>query len=414
MGMPGTLPVPNCRAIEMTIKLGLALGSEIAKISKFDRKHYFYPDLPKGYQISQYDQPFCRGGSVDISGKKIRLNRIHLEEDAGKLTHDTKASVSRVDLNRAGTPLAEIVTEPDIESPQQARDFLKELQLILRGLGVSLADMEKGHLRSDANINVISKGKSSPIVEVKNLNSFKFLYQALVYEQERLIKDFDKFDGKKKKITRGFDSKVGRTYPLREKEEAKDYRYFPEPDIPPFEVNKIFNLDMLKSEIKKMPSDLRFELESAGVGRKDIEIIIRDEKKIEAVTQAVSKGLDYTKLAVKLSINEKGFVELGGSQREKLLDLAIKESLPSNIVRSLISKAIDTKEDIGLLYKFFSSEDNIESVVEKVLSENKDAFLKLKGGKKEVMGFLIGQVMKKTGGRCDPKEISHIIIKGLK
>jgi len=414
MGMPGTLPIPNCKAIEMTIRLGLALGSKIAKISKFDRKHYFYPDLPKGYQISQYDQPFCEGGFVEISGKKIRLNRIHLEEDAGKLVHDAKASISKVDLNRAGTPLAEIVTEPDIESPQQARDFMKELQLILRRLDISLGDMEKGHLRADANINVILNEKSSPIVEVKNLNSFKFLYQALVYEQERLIKEFEKFDGKRRKITRGFDSKIGKTYPLREKEEAKDYRYFPEPDIPPFEVSKIFDLDKLKSETQKMPSDLRVELEDAEVNSNDIEVIIRDKEKMGAVTDAIPRGAEYTKLTVNLVINEKNFIKLSKVQREKLLDLVIREKLPSNIIRSLMDSAVGTKEDIEVLYKSLSRVEDVESVVKKVLLENKDALSKLKKGKKEVMGFLIGKIMQETGGQCDPKKISQIIIKGLK
>lgn len=414
MGMPGTLPIPNCKAIEMTIRLGLALGSKIAKISKFDRKHYFYPDLPKGYQISQYDQPFCEGGFVEISGKKIRLNRIHLEEDAGKLVHDAKASISKVDLNRAGTPLAEIVTEPDIESPQQARDFMKELQLILRRLDVSLGDMEKGHLRADANINVILNEKSSPIVEVKNLNSFKFLYQALVYEQERLIKEFEKFDGKRRKITRGFDSKIGKTYPLREKEEAKDYRYFPEPDIPPFEVSKIFDLDKLKSETQKMPSDLRVELEDAEVNSNDIEVIIRDKEKMGAVTDAIPRGAEYTKLTVNLAINERNFIKLSKVQREKLLDLVIREKLPSNIIRSLMDSAVGTKEDIEVLYKSLSRVEDVESVVKKVLLENKDALSKLKKGKKEVMGFLIGKIMQETGGQCDPKKISQIIIKGLK
>jgi aspartyl-tRNA(Asn)/glutamyl-tRNA(Gln) amidotransferase subunit B len=414
MGMPGTLPIPNCKAIEMTIRLGLALGSKIAKISKFDRKHYFYPDLPKGYQISQYDQPFCEGGFVEISGKKIRLNRIHLEEDAGKLVHDAKASISKVDLNRAGTPLAEIVTEPDIESPQQARDFMKELQLILRRLDISLGDMEKGHLRADANINVILNEKSSPIVEVKNLNSFKFLYQALVYEQERLIKEFEKFDGKRRKITRGFDSKIGKTYPLREKEEAKDYRYFPEPDIPPFEVSKIFDLDKLKSETQKMPSDLRVELEDAEVNSNDIEVIIRDKEKMGAVTDAIPRGAEYTKLTVNLAINERNFIKLSKVQREKLLDLVIREKLPSNIIRSLMDSAVGTKEDIEVLYKSLSRVEDVESVVKKVLLENKDALSKLKKGKKEVMGFLIGKIMQETGGQCDPKKISQIIIKGLK
>ena len=199
LGMPGTLPVANRAAIEMTIKTGIVLGSMIPKISKFDRKHYFYPDLPKGYQISQYDQPFCVGGSVEVDGKVVTLNRIHLEEDAGKLVHPEGSNSSIVDLNRAGTPLMEIVTEPDIESPAQARSFLKELQIILRSTGVSDADMEKGHLRCDANISVKSADTMSEIVEIKNLNSFKYVEKALSTEEERLINEFYNDAYKKKK-----------------------------------------------------------------------------------------------------------------------------------------------------------------------------------------------------------------------
>ncbi|MFA6694975.1 MAG: Asp-tRNA(Asn)/Glu-tRNA(Gln) amidotransferase subunit GatB [Bacillota bacterium] len=414
MGMPGTLPVPNCKAIEMTIKLGLALGCKISKISKFDRKHYFYPDLPKGYQISQYDQPFCEGGAIELNGHKIRLNRIHLEEDAGKLIHDSRESISKVDLNRAGTPLAEIVTEPDINSPEQAREFLKELQMILRGLGVSAADMEKGHLRSDANINIVLGGKSSPIIEIKNLNSFKFLYQALTYERSRLIKEFEKFDGKRRKITRGFDSKSGKTYPLREKEEAKDYRYFPEPDTPPFEPHKMFDLDKLRSEIIELPSALRSELEEAGIDQESVEIIIKDKEKIKAVREAILADRKYAKIAASLVINEKDFLKLRRVQRNQLLYLINKEKLTSNIARLLVNKALGTDKDMLLLHKTISANENLDLIIDKVLAENKDAFEKLKNGKKEVMGFLIGQVMKSTNGQCDPKQVNKIIMERAK
>lgn len=207
LGMPGALPAINEQAVLMTIKTGLVLNCKVNKIAKFDRKHYFYPDLPKGYQISQYDEPFCSGGYLEIEGHKIRLNRIHLEEDAGKLIHRNGKSL--IDLNRAGTPLMEIVTEPDIDSPLLAGVFLRELQKIVRDVSaVSEASMEKGHLRCDANISISDqKGKMSEIVELKNINSFRFVEKALTLEEKRLKEKYPAWPDKKEKETRGYDSK---------------------------------------------------------------------------------------------------------------------------------------------------------------------------------------------------------------
>ena len=414
MGMPGTLPVPNCKAIEMTVRLGLALESKIAKISKFDRKHYFYPDLPKGYQISQYDQPFCEGGQVVVGGKVVRLNRIHLEEDAGKLIHTKVSGHSKVDLNRAGTPLAEIVTEPDIESPKQAGEFLKELQLILRRLDISDADMERGHLRSDANINVISNGKSSPIVEIKNLNSFKFIVQALLYEQKRLIDKFDSFDGKKTKQTRGFDSDRGTTYALRQKEDAKDYRYFPEPDIPPFQVRDFIDIERMRSELEDLPSTLRTELAKSNVASGDIEIIIRNKEMFSTIRPFLDKDPVRTKIASNLVVNEKGFLKLGHEFRKDLVDLIIKEDLSSNIIRTLVSKSISSGSKPSDIFSSPSDVDDIGAVVDEVIAENEQACEKIKNGQSEVLKYLTGQVMKKTNGRCDPREATKILIERIR
>lgn len=413
MGMPGTLPVPNCNAIEMTVKLGLALGSKIADVSKFDRKHYFYPDLPKGYQISQYDQPFCQGGEVCVGGKTVRLNRIHLEEDAGKLIHTKGSGDSRVDLNRAGTPLAEIVTEPDIESAEQASEFLKELQLILRRLNISDADMEKGHLRSDANINVIKDGKSSPIIEIKNLNSFKYIVQALQYEQIRLIDEFESFDGRKTKQTRGFDSDRNKTYTLREKEEAKDYRYFPEPDVPPFKVRDFIDTEKLKSDLEELPSALRSELANLDVRPDDIEIIIRNKEMLDAARPFLDGG-SRAKVASNLIVHEKGFMNLRDEYRLDLVDLIIEKDLTSNIVRSVMSESVSSGSKPSTILSSFSGVDDIGGVIDEVISENEQACEKIRNGQDEVVGHLIGQIMKKTNGKCDPKEATKELIKRIK
>jgi len=233
MAHPGSLPVINEEAVKKVIKTGLALNCQIAQESKFDRKNYFYPDLPKGYQISQYDKPFCKKGFLNINGKKIRITRVHLEEDTGKLLHPQGADYSLVDFNRAGVPLMELVTEPDLHSAKEARKFAEELQLIIRYLGVSNADMEKGQLRVEVNISLSKNKEMGTKVEIKNLNSFRIVEKAIDYETERQAEVLD--SGKKVvQETRGWDEKKGITVSQREKEEAHDYRYFPEPDLPTF------------------------------------------------------------------------------------------------------------------------------------------------------------------------------------
>jgi len=252
MGHPGTLPVINEEALKKVLKTGLALNSVIPKHSKFDRKNYFYPDLPKGYQISQYDEPLCVGGFLTINGKKINITRVHLEEDTGKLVHPRGADYSLVDFNRAGIPLMELVTEPDIGLAKEARSFAEELRLILRYLDVSNADMEKGEMRVEANISLRDGSKLGAKVEIKNLNSFRSVEYGINYEIDRQAKLLQ--SGKKiVQETRGWDDVKEVTVSQREKEEAHDYRYFPEPDLPPLaflpkDVQKI------KSRIPELPS----------------------------------------------------------------------------------------------------------------------------------------------------------------
>ncbi|MBI1871881.1 Asp-tRNA(Asn)/Glu-tRNA(Gln) amidotransferase subunit GatB, partial [Candidatus Collierbacteria bacterium] len=307
LGLPGALPVPNQKAIEDTIKIGLALNCEINQVSHFDRKNYFYPDLPKGYQISQYDQPLCHDGFVQLdSGKKIRIERVHLEEDTGKLQHTTLNGerVSLIDFNRSGVPLVEIVSHPDISSSEESKEYLKKIHQIIRELGVSTADMEKGQMRLEPTVNVQIGDKFTPLVELKNINSFNFAVQAIEYEIKRQGEEFEKggvekSDGNKK--TRGYDSVKKVTFPQREKEEAKDYRYFPEPDIPPLRISRSI-VEKLRGELPKLPDEIISELVSLGVKPADAKILSKDKEALVVIKN--NPNLDTTKLA-NLIVNKK-------------------------------------------------------------------------------------------------------------
>lgn len=411
LGMPGTLPAPNIEAIKKVVKLGLAIGCEIAKKSKFDRKHYFYPDLPKGYQISQYDMPIVKSGKVNFVSDgqpfEVGINRVHLEEDAGKLIHGA-SSFTIVDLNRAGTPLAELVTEPDIKTPAQAKVFLQELHKIVRAIDISDANMEKGHMRCDANISVTNGSKRSPIVEIKNINSFKFVEKALMVEENRLKEEFNDFSGNENKITRGFDSKTGQTYALRSKEEAKDYRYFPEPDIPPFDLtNKSFiDVDKLRSELPAMPSESLSELIGLGLKEEDAKLIARDKKLQEAVLFFRSEGPELVRRAAKIIINEKGARGLSNEELLELCRVIEENNLPSNIVRQIIAGDVRIADYLNSQSK---QGGETERFVEEVIKENPEPVNKYRAGKKETIGFLIGQVMKNAGGKANPADIKKIL-----
>lgn len=414
MAMPGTLPVANFDAIKKTVKTGLALGCEINSFSKFDRKHYFYPDLPKGYQISQYDKPFCLGGSLEVEGAKIRFNRVHLEEDAGKLLHPKASKFSIVDLNRAGTPLMEMVTEPDITSPHIAKVFLQELQQILRTLKVSSADMEKGHFRCDANINVMKDDKSSPIIELKNLNSFKFIEKALLYEEDRLKTEFETFSGAKTKQTRRFDSVSGKTFAMREKEEAKDYRYFPEPDLPPFKVSEILNLEELRAEVEgELPGKKRAILEELGLNKNSASQITKDPARFSKLESVIKKNKNLASIAARILINEKNASDLSNESLVNLCEIILAKQIPSNIVREIIPKSVSTGNLPSTIFEseFLGSGGDVTGAVKRILEANPDVVEKYKSGKKEVAGFLIGQAMRELQGKANPNEIKQEIEK---
>lgn len=416
LGMPGSLPVTNKQAVLWTIKTGLAVNCAIPKIAKFDRKHYFYPDLPKGYQISQYDEPFCVGGYLEVDGAKVRFNRIHLEEDAGKLIHSNGKSL--VDLNRAGTPLMEMVTEPDITSPKQAGDFLRELQKIVRDVvQVSDANMEKGHLRCDANISITDGERMSEIVELKNINSFRFVERALIIEEERLKSEYPNWPEKKGKVTRGYDSKKNITYAQRTKEEAADYRYFPEPDLPPVDTSE-FNLEGLKSEIKEDEKTKIEKYIELGINGSDAKILITNsnkEKMFTNISDRLKSSDLFSSLATTIVHNYFGFEDININKSkdyagavEALAEKKISKNIFSQIVAQIHDGSISFEEAFS---KFSGENDNIDldSIISKIIANNSKEVEAYKSGKKQLFGFFMGQVMKETGGKADPSMVNKIL-----
>lgn len=394
LGLPGALPVTNQKAIESCLKIGLALNCEINQQSKFDRKQYFYPDLPKGYQISQYDQPFCIEGSVALdSGKVIGVERVHQEEDTGKLQHtilDGK-KVSLVDYNRSGVPLVEIVSKPDMNSSEEAKEYLKKVHEIIRTIGVSSADMEKGQMRLEPTINLKIEDENgthyTPMVEVKNINSFNFASQAIEFEIDRQAKEFAKTKIEKtatNKTTRGYDSVKKITFLQRTKEEAKDYRYFPEPDIPPFEIERSL-VEKLRGELPKLPAQAISELVTLGIEDKYAKIVWSNDGVIKIIeSQKSNKDIDLNKLV--------GFI---------------------------VNKKIDENGDVIKQYLELikvgnTNKDELKVVVQKIIDSNPSVVAEYRKGKTGVAGFFVGQAMKETKGQADPKTLNELILEMLK
>lgn len=389
LGLPGALPFTNNEAVVKTIKFGLALGSKINLFSKFDRKHYFYPDLPKSYQISQYDLPLCIGGMFE--DKHIR--RVHLEEDTGKLVHQTVEGkkVSLIDFNRSSVPLMEMVTEPDFHDTESVLKFLKEIQLIARYLEISNADMEKGSMRLEANVSLSPDGKLPNYkVELKNINSFRFLEKAIKVEIERQEDLLDKGENIDNQ-TRGYDEVKQVTFLQRSKEDAKDYRYFPEPDLPPMRYKKE-EIENIREEIPDLPKDKRIKLkEKYNLSEDYIEIFVSDLKRLQYFEEAVllTKDTDVSvKTLADLMINKK-------------MDVNYPE--PAGFVKKLIEI---TKID-------YANDNEVISAIKEVVKEQEKAVNDYKEGKGQVLGFLMGMVQKKLGGKGNPKLVSEILIKGL-
>jgi len=398
LAMPGGLPVPNRKAVQWTIKLGLALGCEIPLFSKFDRKHYFYPDLPKGYQISQYDQPFAKNGLVTLPEGNVRIQRVHLEEDTGKLLHSTVDSkkVTLVDFNRGGVPLVEIVTEPDIHSGDQAKAFLKKLHQIIRYLEISGADMEKGTMRLEPNISVV-QGKFTGIlpeykVEVKNINSFNFVKRAIDYEIERHIDLLSKGEIPKQE-TRGYVQSTSSTISQRSKENAEDYRYFPEPDIPPFRFTED-EINNIKKQLPELPDEKRKRFKNLYM-LKDTEIDLLIESKDRA---------NFFEHCVKLIASDGKFNNISPETVAKnILNKSQNTQSPQELVRKILSKADDNA----------INRSEIELACKAVINEQIKAVEDYRKGKVTVLMFLVGQVKKKLQGKGDPKIIEEELLKGI-
>lgn len=399
LGLPGGLPYANKKAILDTIKFGLALNCSINELTKFDRKHYFYPDLSKAFQTSQYDLPFCFGGNFEIKNsqgkiKNIRITRVHLEEDTGKLVHReiSEKKVSLIDFNRGGVPLMELVTEPDFRSSDDVLVFLKEIQTIVRYLGISDADMEKGSMRLEANVSVQKtdsvESQKHEIelpdfkIELKNINSFKFLKRAIDYEIAR-ITNLLKQNKNISQETRGYNETGGTTFVQRSKEEAKDYRYFPEPDIPPIRFTKK-QISQLKGEIPELPKAKKIRFE------KNYSL---PANYVEAITGS-SNLADYFETAVKLSKKHSiGAKTVAGVIVNQKLNEKFPE--PAGLVMHLVK--------IGKT-NFASSSELDEAVIE-TIANNPKAIFEYKNGKVQVAGFLIGQVQKQLKGKGDPKMV---------
>lgn len=388
LGMPGGLPVPNKAAIEWTIKVGLALGCKINLFSKFDRKNYFYPDLPKGYQISQYDIPFCYDGVLETSHGPVRIHRIHLEEDTGKLQHtevDGK-KVSLVDFNRGGVPLIEIVTEPDIKSAEQAKEYGRNLRQILRYLDVADCDMEQGGMRLEANISLQKQGETElPTykVEVKNINSFKFMEQAIAFEMERHLPILE--SGKTPvQETRGYNPNTGKTFSQRSKESAEDYRYFPDPDIPPIRFTKE-QIEAIRADIPELPTAKQDRwLTEFQVEAKYAELLTEDR-----TTAEWAETIFTTAQAAKLPPNE-----LANAIVNKKITPKPGDD-PKKVVESY--KKITAIDDV--------SATELETAIKSVMAANQDAVAKYKAGDTKVIGFFIGQTMRELGKKADTNQV---------
>ncbi|MFC1625157.1 Asp-tRNA(Asn)/Glu-tRNA(Gln) amidotransferase subunit GatB [Patescibacteria group bacterium] len=388
LGLPGALPVPNEEAVRKTQLLGLALGCTINNNSRFDRKHYFYPDLPKGYQISQYKQPLCVGGELELdSGIVAKIERVHLEEDVAKSFHEKDKTL--LDFNKSGVPLVEIVSEPCFTNVKDAVDYSKKIQRIVRAIGVGDVDMEKGQMRLEANISLRTqemeeKGELYPYkVEIKNINSFRFMEKAVGAEIKRQTEIFEKGEIPIQE-NRGYDEDKGVTVSQRTKEEAHDYRYFPEPDIPPMEFTNDY-IEELRKELPELPHQMKEKLINIGVSENYAGIIVDKFEKggVEKIEELVKKGLDANSVAG-LLVNRKGSFDLSFEE--------IKASLEGG-------EALDNKEEL-------------EGIITEVIEENPKAVADFKAGKDTAVQFLLGQVMRKTQGKADPG-ISIPIIKEL-
>jgi aspartyl-tRNA(Asn)/glutamyl-tRNA(Gln) amidotransferase subunit B len=444
---PGSLPVPNKKAIEYVIKAGLALNCRIAKKSKFDRKNYFYPDLPKGYQISQYDQPLCEKGFLEIAlgkeKKRIGITRIHLEEDTGKSIHQKATGETLIDFNRAGVPLMELVTEPDIVSSLEAKKFCESLRSIFRYLGISSADMEKGQMRCEANISLYLPGKdplSGTKVELKNINSFKAVEKGIEYEIRRQTEILEE-GGHVIQETRGWNDSLGKTFPQRKKENSDDYRYFPEPDILPLSFSDR-EIEMIGKSLPELPLEKKDRLvRQYGLSEENAEIVV-SSKDLAQYFEEVASELDHwmeveehefdeqTKTKVyKLAVNYL-LTEIQKHLFHKGLDIKDMKVTPENfaeLIKIIYDGQINSSAAQVVLEEMFETgadpsrvieekdlvqsndESELDAVVDGVLKKNQPSVDDYKKGKQNAIQYLMGQVMSETKGKANPQMVIKIL-----
>jgi aspartyl-tRNA(Asn)/glutamyl-tRNA(Gln) amidotransferase subunit B len=435
LGFPGTLPVLNKEVVHLAVKAGKSLNSSINKINKFDRKNYFYPDLPKAYQISQYDLPICSGGYVEFEsmGKRlrVRLNRIHIEEDAGKLLHPDTEQYSLIDYNRVGVPLIEIVTEPDLRSPQEAVDFLKTLKAILEYSEISDCRMEQGSLRCDANISIRPFGQENynTKVEIKNINSFKELQKALEKEEKRQ-RELYQFgeEYKIKQETRRWDSGKGRTIPMRSKEESHDYRYFPDPDLKPVIISDD-TINLISASLPELPAEKRCRFKAEyGVADKELDILINDKPLGEFYESVVKAGANR-KTAVNWILgdllrvlNEKDLdsnsIHIKADDLSRLISFIEKGEISTTAAKDVFDEMFSSQRSPEAIISEkglsqISSSDELLKTIKSVLQANPQSINDYKGGKPQAAGFLMGQVMKASNGKANPKLARELLNEAL-
>lgn len=428
-GLPGTLPVLNREAVNLAVRAGVALNAQIAHWSSFDRKHYFYPDLPKGYQITQLEHPTVGTGEIDVPLKggsfKVRITRAHIEEDAGKLTHPDNADYSLVDLNRAGTPLIEVVSEADMHSAEQAKAYVQELYLLMKSAGVTDGDLYHGNMRFDVNISIAPKGSDTlgTRAEVKNLNSFRSVERAAQYEYERQVELVSKGE-KIAQETRGWHDAKQKTFSQRSKEEAMDYRYFPDADLPPIELTDE-HIAQIRAEVEPtLPRVLRIKLSDAGVRSEDAETLLMSDalSGLGYVRTVLGVGKDDAKFTVNFLVNRmataEGEIVLPTSEQFSAVAALFRSGLLSSnsadqLLLELCGKPSADAREVAEAKGWIQETDTaaIETVVDEVLADpaSAKAVADIRSGNDRVIGFLVGQVMKKSQGKANPAIVSKII-----
>ena len=433
MAMPGTLPVLNEKVVEYAVKAGLATNCEISRDSKNDRKNYFYPDLPKAYQISQFDKPLCEHGYIEIETengkKKIGLTRIHIEEDAGKLNHDEFGGGSLVDLNRAGVPLIEIVSEPDIRSSEETEKYLRKLKSILEYIEVSDCKMQEGSLRADVNVSVRKKGdtKLGTRTEMKNMNSFRSITRAIEYEVDRQI-DIIEEGEKVEQETLRWDEVSGKTFSMRDKEDAQDYRYFPDPDLVAIKLSEEY-IQNIKETLPELPESRKQRyLDEYKLSEKDANLITSSKYLSDLFEEAIKvcnnpKAVNNWIISdISRILNETEMepieIPFDANQLGKLVILIDKGTISSSIGKKVLVELFENPRDPEDIIKEkgwiqISDEGAIKEVVQKILEANPQSIADYKGGKDKALGFLVGQAMKETKGKANPQMLNKMFLEEL-